>query len=452
MKESHSREKEVFFWLNEFCRRYFCQRDLEKTMALLSPNFISVGTGEGEVAVNRAQFRQLFQQELQVLPTPLSYEILDHAEYQRTPDSWDCFCNACIGLEQPEAGVSVKYRIRLTAGLHREKDIWQIDILHASEASSNQEQGEFFPLSVALKGVGQINRKTQKELMEILVQVMPGGIVGGYAEEGFPLYVANDRMLKMAGYRSYEEFSESIQGMVINSIHPDDRSFVETMVNQQLAKSDQYEIQYRMKRKDGSDMWVHDIGRKTVADNGREAIVSVLVDISEQVCAQNDLQKAVDKDSLTGLYNRKAAQSRIESAMHDNPGGYLFVLMDMDNFKQVNDLYGHQQGDRALHEFSNLLIHTFRRTDTMFRLGGDEFGVFFPTPQDTQVLEHKLTDLIRNYQALAAANWPKASSSLSIGGICSRIPRDFSELYQLADEVLYQVKKECKGNIRIRHV
>lgn len=440
---------DVLGWLEEFCLRYFARRDAEATLELLSPQFLSVGTGEGEVAMDKAQFRCLLLEELRALPWPISYAIEHFTAHRRAETCWDCFCNLRLGLDQPDHDVHVTYRIRLTAGFHREGERWFIDTMHASEASRTQEEGEFFPLSIVLQGAEQINRKTQRELTEILVQLMPGGVVGGYVEEGFPLYVANDRMLQMAGYDSYEEFDRAIQGLVINSIHPDDRDFVTMLVRQALARGDQYEVQYRMKRRDGTDMWVHDIGRKTIADNGREAIISVLVDISEQVSAKKDLEKAADKDPLTGLFNRKAAQSRIESAMHSS-GGYLFAIMDLDNFKQVNDRYGHQQGDRALYEFAGLLTHTFRRTDTLFRLGGDEFGVFFAAPREVGVLEYKLKSLVQNYQALAQKNWPCACSSLSIGGVYGQMPREFSELYRMADEVLYAVKKEGKGSVRIQ--
>lgn len=441
---------QVYAWLNEFCRRYFQRRDPEGTLELLSPGFLSVGTGEGEVAVGKEQFRRLLLEELQVLPWPMSYQIEDYAQNQRAPSCWDCFCSVRLGLDQPEHGLHVTYRIRLTAGVHQEEDgSWSFDTMHASEASRTQEEGEFFPLSFVLQGAEQINRSTQKELIEILVQVMPGGVVGGYVEEGFPLYVANDRMLQMAGYQSYEEFSREIQGLVINSIHPDDREFVKMVVMQALSKGDQYEVQYRMKRRDGSDMWVHDIGRKTVADNGREAIISVLVDISAQVNAKKDLEKAADKDPLTGLYNRKAGQTRIETAMQSS-GGYLFAILDLDNFKLVNDLYGHQQGDRALHEFAALLTHTFRRTDILFRLGGDEFGVFFSAPRDLGVLERKLNSVVQNYRALTQKHWPAAGSAVSIGGVYGQLPREFSELYRTADQVLYEVKNAGKGAVLIR--
>ena len=166
---------QVYAWLNEFCRRYFQLRDPEGTLELLSPGFLSVGTGEGEVAVGKEQFRRLLLEELQVLPWPMSYQIEDYAQNQRAPSCWDCFCSVRLGLDQPEHGLHVTYRIRLTAGVHQEEGgSWFFDTMHASEASRTQEEGEFFPLSFVLQGADQINRSTQKELVEILVQLMPG--------------------------------------------------------------------------------------------------------------------------------------------------------------------------------------------------------------------------------------------------------------------------------------
>ena len=68
-----------------------------------------------------------------------------------------------------------------------------------------------------------------------------------------------------------------------------------------LAQGDQYEIEYRMKKKDGSYFWVHDIGRRTVAADGRDAIISVLIDVSQQVHTKARLEYAALSDPLTGI-------------------------------------------------------------------------------------------------------------------------------------------------------
>ena len=283
----------------------------------------------------------------------------------------------------------------------------------------------------------------------LLSQMMPGGIVGSYDAEGFPLYVANDRLLDMAGYATYEEFSQDIQGLVINSIHPDDREYVSREIGRILSISDQYEIEYRMKRKDGSYFWVHDIGRWTVAEDGRRAIICALIDISSQVDIQKSLQDELAKDPLTGVYNRKGGYDRIARDM-ETCGSYLFFMLDLDNFKQVNDIYGHEQGDQALCYIAGKLLGSFRKTDTVFRLGGDEFGVFIPNCPAGGAIECKLRNIIDDYETMMHAHWPAARSSLSVGGIYGRRSRVFTELYQMADKILYEVKKGEKGQLNIQ--
>lgn len=447
-REQPAREEEIVYaQLIRFLNYYFVQRDMEQSLAMLSDRIISVGTGEDEVAEGKEEMRSLMEAEFASLPGPIQYEIQDHALNRRAPGCWDCYCGMQLDVTTP-GKERVLYPMRMTVGMHEERDGYVIDTVHASEPSQTQGEGEFFPLKFISEGAQAVNRTTQRELLEIIEQIMPGGIVGGYAEEGFPLYVANERLLRMAGYSSYEEFDQDIQGLVINSIHPKDHDFVNRTVAKLLGKSDQYEIEYRMKRRDGSYFWVHDIGRRTVASDGREAIISVIIDISRQIDLRDRLRRDADHDSLTGIYNRRAGQERVMNTIRDS-SGYAFFMLDLDNFKQVNDIYGHEQGDIVLRHFAEQLLRTFYRTDTVCRMGGDEFVVFLPNVSDIHMLEEKINQLIDAYGELVAGDWPEAHSTLSAGGVYGHTPRDFSELYHLADQALYQVKKEQKGKVKI---
>ena len=102
-----------------------------------------------------------------------------------------------------------------------------------------------------------------------------------------------------------------------------------------------------MRKQDGTYLWVHDIGRRTVSSDGRDAIISVLVDISQQINTQTHLLQEASNDPLTGVYNRKGGKERITHAVQTT-SDYVFFMVDLDNFKQVNDIYGHEQGDRVL--------------------------------------------------------------------------------------------------------
>lgn len=449
--KSHSSlppDQQVRAFLNVFFQRYLVERDAPRTLELLSDQVYSVGTGEGEVAVGKEAFADLLGTELTQLPGPIFYTMSDYVQKERVPGCWDCFCHMEMSLTLPD-GTQALYHTRVTAGLHWDGRHFLIDTIHASEASKYQENGEFFPLKFISQGLKALSRETRHELMELIEQIMPGGIVGGYMEEGFPLYVANERLLNMAEYESYKDFEDDIQGLVINSIHPDDRAYVNAEMAEILAQGDQYEIEYRMKKKDGSYFWVHDIGRRTVAADGRDAIISVLIDVSQQVHTKARLEYAALSDPLTGILNRKGVQSRIAEAMA-NPRSYLFFMLDLDNFKQINDLYGHKQGDEVLCFVARHLTESFRKTDAVCRLGGDEFAVFIADCANVPVIQRKIGILMEDYREMVQSHYPAARSTLSVGGVSGSKSRTFIELYQLADAVLYEVKNSQKGLQKFR--
>lgn len=449
-RDTMCKNREIYSVLDEFFHHYFVERDGEKTLSMLFDQLYSIGTGEGEIALDRAAFRELLYDEIALLPDPLHYTILNYREKQRTENCWDCFCNLEMQVAAPN-GVQALYYLRVTAGLHRENGTLIIDTLHASESSNYQEEGEYLPVKFISEGPRSINRETQHELLEIINQIMPGGIMGGYVADGFPLYVANDRLLQMLGHESYQAFEADIQGLVINCIHPEDREFIAKELQNLPKPGDQYEIEYRMRKQDGTYLWVHDIGRRTVSLDGRDAIISVLIDISQQVHTQTHLLQEASNDPLTGVYNRKGGKERITRAMQ-SASDYVFFMVDLDNFKQVNDIYGHEQGDRVLCYIASQMTESFRKSDTVCRLGGDEFAVFVADCRDVEAIERKIEALIQDYGEMTWNQCPAAQSSLSVGGVYGHAPRTFAELYQLADQVLYEIKKSQKGQLKLREI
>lgn len=413
---------EIHAVMDEFLRHYFEERDVEKTLAMLSEQFCSVGTGEREVAIGREAFRRLMTEEIAVLPGSLHYTVSDFVQIQRAADSWSCVCNVELRMAV-FGGMEMLYHIRMTAGLRRTPAGYVIDIIHASEASKYQ--------------------------MEIITQVMPGGVVSVYTGEGYPLYMANERLLHLTGYPTYEAFSQAVEGLILNSIHPEDRGLVSHEWGRLLRSGDQCELRYRMKKQNGDYFWVQDISRKTVTADGRGAIISVLIDISEQVHLNACLQKEVAYDPLTGVYNRKGGRERIMQTMQE-ARPYLFLMLDLDNFKMVNDTYGHEQGDQVLRIVAEAMASACRKSDTICRLGGDEFAVFIDDCRDVGAFEKKIAEMMRSYEDMMRTRWPEAGSTLSVGGVYGDRPCTFEELYRLADEVLYEMKKSGKGQIKIR--
>jgi len=158
------------------------------------------------------------------------------------------------------------------------------------------------------------------------------------------------------------------------------------------------------------------------------------------------------RDQLSGILNKDAGirtcQNYLE-AMGDHTGCMLLVL-DLDDFKQINDIFGHDVGDELLHEVGSLLTKTFRATDILCRFGGDEFMILVKDAADTSLLENKCRLLQQGLQNFASNGQP-CGVSCSIGGVSlSGGGVDFASLFHQADKALYEAKRNGKGRYILR--
>lgn len=166
--------------------------------------------------------------------------------------------------------------------LVRNQGNWRFRTLWFSEPGISQQGDEHYPHTLVVESLA-------RQRQELLNDSLPGGMMGGYIEEGFPFYFVNSRMLEYLGYTDEAEFVADIGGMVSNCMHPDDRVMVDAEVAGQMAKRDDYMVEYRMKKRDDSYIWVRDLGCKVIAENGKPAIISVCIDITAQKKAQAEI-------------------------------------------------------------------------------------------------------------------------------------------------------------------
>ena len=119
------------------------------------------------------------------------------------------------------------------------------------------------------------------EFLSLLSNALPIGMIGGYCEEGFPLYFVSREQYRMMGYDSYQEFETAIQGKVANTIYYKDLERVSRELGSSYHVGMEYTTTYRMPRKDGSLFWVLDKGRVVRAEDGWLPILSSCMDITE---------------------------------------------------------------------------------------------------------------------------------------------------------------------------
>ncbi|NBH26358.1 GGDEF domain-containing protein [Lachnospiraceae bacterium] len=162
-----------------------------------------------------------------------------------------------------------------------------------------------------------------------------------------------------------------------------------------------------------------------------------------------NLQEKADTDLLTGLNNKLATERKIKEYMRENANslGMLFVL-DIDNFKKINDTMGHVFGDEVLRTLGKHIGANFRVTDIIGRTGGDEFMIFLKDLKDDADTLHQAEKLVKFFHGFQAGEYVKYSATASIGAaVFPDHGSDFESLYKSADKALYKAKERGKNQL-----
>ncbi len=172
------------------------------------------------------------------------------------------------------------------------------------------------------------------------------------------------------------------------------------------------------------------------------------VENAENYCL---LQHESERDKLTGLYNRGAGEERVRRAIEQHETG-SFVILDIDDFKIVNDSYGHKVGDEAICEIARILKAIYRPEDVVFRLGGDEFAIYAPKLTDEQLCRNRFEDMIHAAECIFTSDKACTSVGLSIGCTIYRGEKtDFDSIYYSSDKALYSAKNSGKNKAIITY-
>lgn len=248
------------------------------------------------------------------------------------------------------------------------------------------------------------------------------------------LYQNVNRLLdaEVIGQREVFGDNASIYYVNINMIEDTDWYFV-TCMNQKVVDKNLWKIEFPM---------------LIVAIASALLLFAVTSKFSQEM---NSIRKKAKRDPLTNLWNRNGFEECIRLALEENPGQGLLLIIDMDNFKLVNDQLGHPVGDKVLQDFSCLLESYFNRNkDVVSRLGGDEFAVFIGRNISVAEAEAMLNKFIGLVHQHLDDKYPAQNLSASIGAAFASHNESYNFLYQNADKALYEAKENGKNGFHIR--
>ncbi len=176
-------------------------------------------------------------------------------------------------------------------------------------------------------------------------------------------------------------------------------------------------------------------------NHGRiDSIIGKLIDISEEAAEKEELIQQSQADGLTGLYNAAATRKFVSESMkrQDEQKMDAFLMMDCDGFKSINDTFGHLAGDQMLKNIGKCLTCSFRSSDIIGRVGGDEFVVYMKDVPSVDFVLRKCRQLRRLIRTMGGST----PLSISIGIAFVKSETAYEDVFRMADEALYQAKKD----------
>ena len=249
----------------------------------------------------------------------------------------------------------------------------------------------------------------------------------------FEYEIATDRLKLTEKIRAYFKTEENLNNLI------------SLLKNKILKQSSNDEIQVlELFNQDGNQVIFKIIKSIIYDDRGRaQYIVGKLIDISQESAEKEKLIRKSEIDGLTEIYNDVTMKKLIEERMQSRNSKVrdAFILIDCDKFKEINDKYGHLEGDKALKNVSHALKINFRETDIIGRIGGDEFGVYMKNVPSIDFVQKKCEALIVYVQEMDKV----FNLKLSIGIALLEDEKTHDELFKKADDALYEAKKTGGG-------
>ena len=306
-----------------------------------------------------------------------------------------------------------------------------------------------------LEGMEKALKEAEQNLLDkiamwkLMLKQSREGIVILYPDGS--VYEANQRFADMLGYSLEEAYGLSVWDW--DAIF--EREELQEMLRRVGDSGAHFETRHR--RKDGKVIDVELSNNGTVY-KGQKLILCICRDVTERNRMQEALIESEKRyqelsiiDDLTRLYNSRYFYSQLEkeveiSKRYDQP--LSLMMIDLDDFKQFNDTYGHIEGDKVLYRMGQILKSSIRKSDTAFRYGGEEFLVLMPVTdiRNASMMAERIRKVVCG-EIFQPGPGKEVSMTVSIGVAQYQEDIDGRELFRQVDSLMYEAKKEGKNRV-----
>ena len=308
-----------------------------------------------------------------------------------------------------------------------------------------------------LKGQQSLSEEllNEKEHLAVLDFAWPGNLGHWYWNIKSNEIRYNFMKMTALGY-SLDEIPEYVTYQFFaDKIHPEDyQRATDVMTKHLKGDTDVYEVEFRIRAKDGSYRWFYDRGKITQYDEDGSPLflAGIVYDITEKKKVLQELEEKKKilvelslTDELTGIYNHRTLIDQLMMLILDTDfmkHPFSIAMLDIDDFKKINDTHGHLFGDVVLHDISEILKNNIRDKDILGRYGGEEFMIIFRDTKEADAI--KSANRIR--RKIEANFFSQIQITIS-GGVKEYTGEKLEELIRSADMKLFQVKNNGKNQI-----
>lgn len=271
----------------------------------------------------------------------------------------------------------------------------------------------------------------------------------------FEYHIKSDEIIYTEKYQDLFGRNPAIQNFGKNCelrrefIHPDDWGIYLEFCNELIMGKKLIEAVFRMKDRMNDYIWCQAMG-KTIYDDDEVPIriIGKIVNVDTQKRELEALEYKATRDPLTGVYNKEITIKKIDKYINAHKkDSHTLMIIDFDDFKKVNDSYGHLIGDRVLNFVISRIKNVFTEGEIIGRIGGDEFIVFSGNMGGKEELIKKADSIIKTLDTEYVDGDLRIPISGSVG--IATYPADgihYEQLIQCADKALYRVKEQGKKN------
>ena len=393
------------------------------------------------IFVNEGFFRMLGYSRVQGM------KFLDKVELSIIPDDLPTYRQAIRDVLKDDGVVDTEFRTVTGSGNLR----W----LHA-RGNLYAREGRKYTIVTVIEDVTERKNveeelRRQAERLHILSEAEGEKIIDYNAKTDVMIIRTNDEY----GMAQDEIHSRYMQRFNAGMIYKEDVAYYKAVLESLLKSPKHDTIEFRIKRFDEDYTWYQaNLTSLLGAEGHVTRIVGRMININDRKLKEMELLLRAEKDALTGIYNQGATEQLIHNAIQDGNENSLSALMiiDLDNFKEANDLLGHANGDELLEKTADILKEMFKGGDVIGRIGGDEFLVYMRNMETISDADEMAGNIVKSVRYDLDFEGQPIRVTCSVGvAVYPYHGKTYEELFEKADRAVYTVKANGKDGYRVYH-